>query len=885
MVFPAFFHLHCLRKASSEALRLLRGFCLERGDSRCCSLLTQARSQEVSPVPRSLSSHSLLISLSPSRSPTGRPLRQAYNMAETEKDAAEGDSLAAEAVRAFQKAFDSSLPDFLVVAPGRINIIGEHLDYAGYSVLPMAIDRFTTCAIRSVPHLDSLSGSTVGLSRETERRHGGEKGAVSTHSLECTDTPQRNGDASRLESAEAPSENRSSSTLIPVSSSPLSSSPQRSATSSRSLSRAISLSPSFPSSSPFIDLRHVRQDSFASLSVHSPEELPELLRRLTAAKKAGRKHGEGEREQNEQEREERHVTCGDSARKPSAERDAEAVRGVKRTWEKGKCDVSEKKRAKAERATNGSTDAKETEPDRPTNESWHNYPLAAVVGVLEYLISGKDLSAVGRLVGAGRTKEERKKELCMWRTACEKTFLASDGRRPPQLQILIGGNLPMAAGLSSSSALVTAAVTGVCTALNVSVTREEIAELATRAERHVGTAGGGMDQSVIAVSSENSATLVSFSPLHTRPVRLPEGFAFAVAHTLVASPKAVHAAKLFNKRVLECLFAALLLFKSTQPGKPLPRGEALRSWTLRRSQEIAGVSLPEAVALSQAKLEQEYSKRQLEDELGSAVIAEIVDLLPVMEAVWTQNDIFCLRQRAVHVFSEAARVHAFVAACEQPDASFVEKLEAVSKLMRASHLSCSRLYDCSCEEADRFVSVAVDTGGAAASRMTGAGWGGCTISLLPNEDAGRQFIARLRGLFVEESPALAENGSAPRNAAERLATCLRWDALSSERKPSAAQQPSSPSSSPCSSLSSSTALSRASASPCLSSSSFECSSASREKAEHLGEADVDSVLFVVKPVGGVELLRVSRGEQGEEQRRAAAEKAHWSLETVPLPRK
>ncbi|KFG63534.1 GHMP kinase, N-terminal domain-containing protein, partial [Toxoplasma gondii RUB] len=136
----------------------------------------------------------------------------------------------------------------------------------------------------------------------------------------------------------------------------------------------------------------------------------------------------------------------------------------------------------------------------------------------------------------------------------------------------------------------------------------------------------------------------------------------------------------------------------------------------------------------------------------------------------------------------------------------------------------------------------------------------------------------LRGLFVEESPALAENGGAPRNAAERLATCLRWDALSSEGKASAAQQPSSPSSSRCSSLSSSV-------SPGLSSSAFGCSSASSERAEHLREADrVDSVLFVVKAVGGVELLRVSSGERGGGRRRAAAAE-HWSLEAVPLPRK
>ncbi|KFH03072.1 GHMP kinase, N-terminal domain-containing protein [Toxoplasma gondii VAND] len=456
---PAAIRRHCLRNARAANRFVFSAVFASRPPTHAAALWSPVRRESKTPSD----------SFSGER-PRGK-LRESARLAKTENAPAEAASLAAEAVRAFQKAFDSSLPDFLAVAPGRINIIGEHLDYSGYSVLPMAINRFTICAIRSVPHLNSLSGATVELARETESRHGGEKGAVSTHSLECPDTPQRNGDASRLESSEASSDDRSSSSLIPVSSSPLPSSPQCSAASSLSLPSAFSLSPSLPSSAPFIDLRHTSERSFASLSVQSPEALPALLRRLTAAEKGGRKRGEGAREQNEQAREqneqareqneqareqneqareqneqareERQVTRGDSAREPSAERDAEAVREIKRTREKGECDVSEKNRAKAERATQESTDAKETETERPKNESWHKYPLAAVVGVLEYLISGKDLNAVGRLVGAGRTEEERQKELCIWRTACEKAFLASDGRRLPRLQILIGGNLPM----------------------------------------------------------------------------------------------------------------------------------------------------------------------------------------------------------------------------------------------------------------------------------------------------------------------------------------------------------------------------------------------------------------------------------------------------------
>src|SRR5215471_7983028 len=53
--------------------------------------------------------------------------------------------LATATTQQFQKRF-SRIPSFLVAAPGRVNLIGEHTDYNGGYVLPMAIQRYVVIA-------------------------------------------------------------------------------------------------------------------------------------------------------------------------------------------------------------------------------------------------------------------------------------------------------------------------------------------------------------------------------------------------------------------------------------------------------------------------------------------------------------------------------------------------------------------------------------------------------------------------------------------------------------------------------------------------------------------------------------------------------------------
>jgi galactokinase len=245
---------------------------------------------------------------------------------------------------------------------------------------------------------------------------------------------------------------------------------------------------------------------------------------------------------------------------------------------------------------------------------------------------------------------------------------------------VVGSDLPIAAGLSSSAALVVAAGLALLAANEVAYDPLELMELLAAGEQYVGTAGGGMDQAISLGARAGFAARIEFRPVRLSHVPVPDGWRFLVAWSLKHAEKSGPAQRLYNARTQETASA---------------RG-------------IVAQHLGLGPITSYAEL------------LAGRPRAELLESGAVLEPD--------LLKRYRHVVSEGARVDDAVAAMTRGD------LAAFGALMDASHESLREDYEVSSPELDRLVEVAREAG-AAGARLTGAGFGGSIVALVPAERA------------------------------------------------------------------------------------------------------------------------------------------------------
>jgi galactokinase len=108
---------------------------------------------------------------------------------------------------------------------------------------------------------------------------------------------------------------------------------------------------------------------------------------------------------------------------------------------------------------------------------------------------------------------------------------------------VITSDLPAAAGLSSSTALIVAFVLGL---LDERPGFEDLMEVLPDGEQFVGTRGGGMDHAAVLASRRGYASLVSFRPASVRHIPIPETWGFMAAHSMVTANKSGTARERYN---------------------------------------------------------------------------------------------------------------------------------------------------------------------------------------------------------------------------------------------------------------------------------------------------------------------------------------------------
>lgn len=257
----------------------------------------------------------------------------------------------------------------------------------------------------------------------------------------------------------------------------------------------------------------------------------------------------------------------------------------------------------------------------------------------------------------------------------------------------IDSTLPVASGLSSSSAMVVATALALLDANGRTVPRERLMDLLARGERYVGLEGGGMDQAISLGGAAGSALRIDFRPaLRLTPIPIPDAWRIIVAPSLVEARKSAGTRDAYNARVRESREA---LARCTNGAQGTEHGA-------RDYQEL-------------------LSHHSAADALARACL-RLDDLL---------------YRRFRHVVTEGTRVDAAVEALRSVD------LDGFGALLRSSHASLRDDYEVSSKELDELVAIS-EGAGAAGARLTGAGFGGSIVAVA-SADRAPAVLGALEG--------------------------------------------------------------------------------------------------------------------------------------------
>ena len=319
------------------------------------------------------------------------------------------------------------------------------------------------------------------------------------------------------------------------------------------------------------------------------------------------------------------------------------------------------------------------------------------------------------------------------------------------MDVMAVGNIPVAAGLSSSSSVVVASMLALAAVNGLDLESAELVPLCGEAEWFVGSRGGAGDHAAMLCSREGALTRLDFAPFGVGPsMRLPARYAVLVANSLEQAKKSEGSRDRFNACVAAYEFA-LLLVRRAFPERQLP---VFRD--LARVRPFAeGYRLLRAIPRTATR-----------DALR-ALLPESGERLDEIFATHADPGVYDLRGVALFGLGECARAACAMDVLKAGDcARFGElmKISHASEAPRAvtdavlddlaarnvDYADAVGAYGCSTPRIDSLCALLDRTPGVLGSELAGAGLGGCVLALVEADRAeavldvlAREFYAPL----------------------------------------------------------------------------------------------------------------------------------------------
>ncbi|HHU50270.1 MAG TPA: galactokinase [Firmicutes bacterium] len=267
--------------------------------------------------------------------------------------------------------------------------------------------------------------------------------------------------------------------------------------------------------------------------------------------------------------------------------------------------------------------------------------------------------------------------------------MQQEGARLPGLEMAFSGTIPLGSGLSSSAALEVATAIVVQKLTGFQSALPALARLCQRAENDfVGMRCGIMDQFISLMGERGHALFLDCRSLSYEQIPLQLG----------------------TYKILIC-----------QSG------------------------------VKHSLVDSEYNSRREQCETGVRILAERYPAVRALRDVTVEMLNNCenrlslvVYKRCLHVITENERVLKSIQALKAGD------LVAFGELINQSHDSLRDFYEVSCEEVDLLVELAREVPGVLGARITGGGFGGCTVNLI-RADAVRDFIGYVLSKYKEET--------------------------------------------------------------------------------------------------------------------------------------